>query len=174
MWWDDTGRMWVNPSPNMRNPTQALLYLGIGLLESSNVSVGRGTDQPFELFGAPWIDGRKLAAALNEAGLPGLRFTPVTFTPKSSTFAGKECQGCYVQVTDRTAVRPVRAGVTIAWHLRRLFGDAFDAQAMGRMVRNAATIRALSAAEDPALVCATWTRQLGDFRQVREKYLIYR
>ena len=119
MWWDQTGRTWINPSPNMRNTNQAaLLYPGVCLLEATNVSVGRGTDQPFEILGAPWIDGRKLAEALNAANVPGLRFVPITFTPSSSKFSGKVCQGCYVEVIDRMSVEPVRAGLAIAWTLK--------------------------------------------------------
>jgi uncharacterized protein YbbC (DUF1343 family) len=173
MWWDDTQRMWVNPSPNMRNPTQALLYLGIGLLETTNVSVGRGTDQPFETFGAPWIDGRKLAAALNAADLPGLRFVPVTFTPASSKFQGKVCQGCYIEVIDRTVVEPVRAGLTIAWTLKGLFGDAFDIDGINKLLHNADSMKALVAAHDPKTLPSAWQKSLEEFRHVREKYLLY-
>ena len=116
MWWDETGLIWVNPSPNMRNLTQATLYPAVCLLEATNVSVGRGTDQPFEMFGAPWIDGRKLAAALNEAGLPGLRFIPIEFTPTTSKFAKQKCQGVYVLVTDRNNLRtgPIRPDHRVA------------------------------------------------------------
>jgi uncharacterized protein YbbC (DUF1343 family) len=173
MWWDDTQHMWINPSPNMRNPTQALLYLGIGLLETSNVSVGRGTDQPFETIGAPWIDGRKLAAALNVAKLPGLRFVPITFTPTSSKFKGRECQGCYIEVTDRTAVEPVRAALTIAWTLKKLFGDAYEINGIGRLLRNADTMKALSATDDPKTLPAIWQKSLDEFKRIREKYLLY-
>lgn len=136
MWWDATGLMWVNPSPNIRNPTQALLYPAIGLLEFTNLSVGRGTDQPFEQLGAPWIDGRALARALNESRLPGLRFTPITFTPTSSKFAGEVCEGVYVAVTDRSVVRPVRTGLAIAACLRRLFSEDFDPAEMNKLLVN--------------------------------------
>ncbi|NQT54585.1 DUF1343 domain-containing protein, partial [bacterium] len=127
MWWDETGLTWVNPSPNMRNPTQALLYPAVGQLEASNLSVGRGTDQPFERFGAPWIDPsrgghRTLAAALNAAALPGLRFAPIVFTPTASKHKGQRCGGVFISVTDRERVRPAEAGMALAWHLRHLFG----------------------------------------------------
>jgi len=174
MWWDDTGRMWVNPSPNMRNPNQALLYPGIGLLEACNLSVGRGTDQPFETFGAPWIDGRKLSRALNAADLPGLRFVPIAFTPASSKFAGKECQGCYIEVLDRTTVEPVRSGLTIAWSLKHLFGDAFQIEPVNKLLRNAQTAKLLMSSDDPPKLPASWQKPLQDFKRVREKYLIYR
>jgi uncharacterized protein YbbC (DUF1343 family)/CubicO group peptidase (beta-lactamase class C family) len=174
MWWDDTQRMWVNPSPNMRNPTQSLLYLAIGLLEASNISVGRGTDQPFEMFGAPWIDGRKLAAALNGASLAGLRFVPITFTPASSRFSGKVCEGCYIEVTDRAAVEPVRAGLVIAWTLKHLFGDSFKVDGVGKLLNNAETLTALISTDDPRTLPAIWVKPLDEFKRIREKYLLYR
>src|SRR4029077_9707184 len=114
---DGTSLTWVNPSPNMRSLTEALLYPGIGLLETTNISVGRGTDTPFEVIGAPWLDGQKLAEALNRAGLAGVRFVSVRFSPKSSRFAGEQCSGVNIIVTDRGAFRPVAAGVVIAHHL---------------------------------------------------------
>lgn len=173
MWWDQTGLMWVNPSPNMRNLTQAILYPAICLLEATNVSVGRGTDQPFEVFGAPWIDGQKLAAALNEAGLPGLRFIPIEFTPTSSKFAKKPCQGVYVMVTDRQNVRLVLSGLTIAWELKRLFGKAFEIDKVINLLANAETLNNLKTAETPTTLPSGWLGPLGKFRDVRQKYLIY-
>ena len=174
MWWDDTGRMWVNPSPNMRNPNQALLYPGIGLLEACNVSVGRGTDQPFEMFGAPWIDGRMVARALNSADLPGLRFVPIVFTPASSKFAGKQCQGCFIELIDRTAVEPVRSGLTIAWMLKHLFGETFQIESVNKLLRNSQTMKLLMSADDPRKLPDSWQKPLRDFEQVRQEYLIYR
>ena len=174
MWWDDSGWAWVNPSPNIRNPTQAMLYAGIGLLETSNLSVGRGTDQPFELFGAPYIDGRRLAAALNKERIPGLRFVPVTFTPSSSKFAKQECQGVYVVVTDRRYLSPVNAGVTIAWHLEKLFGKDYDLDAVVRMLHNDDALKAIKEATDPAKIPATWRDDLEAFKKVRQKYLLYK
>ena len=135
---------------------------------------GRPRDGPaVRAVRRPWVDGRKLAAALNAANLPGLRFTPVTFTPKSSKFADKECQGVYVTVTDREAAEPVRAGLTIAWELRRLFGEKFDLPAVGRMVRNAETADALRKADDPRTLPAVWEKPLEEFKKARRKYLIY-
>jgi uncharacterized protein YbbC (DUF1343 family)/CubicO group peptidase (beta-lactamase class C family) len=173
MWWDQSQRMWINPSPNMRNTNQAMLYPGVCLLEATNVSVGRGTDQPFEMFGAPWIDGRKLAEALNAGDVPGLRFVPITFTPNSSKFSGKTCQGCYIEVIDREAVEPVRAGLVIAWTLRQLFGDAFQVDLVGHLMRNKETLEMLKRAGDPRLLWRTWEKQLKEFETARTKYLIY-
>ena len=174
MWFDETGLMWVNPSPNMRNLTQSLLYPGVCLLEACNISVGRGTDQPFETFGAPWIDGPKLAAALNGANLPGLRFVPVEFTPKSSKFANKSCQGVYIIVTDRNAVEPVRAGLVMAWQLKKLFGDSFQFTLVNRLLVSSQTLKALGESSNPATVPATWKAPLEQFKDAREKYLIYK
>ncbi len=173
MWFDETGLMWVNPSPNLRNPTQALVYLAIGQIEAANLSVGRGTDQPFEIFGAPWIDGRKLAATLNQANLPGLRFTPITFTPKSSKHANKECQGVYITVTDRTDAEPVRAGPVIAWHLHRLFAKDFQVAAVNNLLKSAETMERIKTAKDPSEIAPPWEKPLEEFKKVRAMYLMY-
>ena len=170
MAWDETGRLWVNPSPNLRNPTQALLYPAIGLLEATNVSVGRGTDQPFETFGAPWIDALKLAAELNAADLPGLKFVPIEFKPTSNRFAGQVCHGCYVEVIDRTKLEPVRSGLMIARTLRQLSGEKFEIRQVGTMLRNRATLEAIENGSDFE---ATWKAPLDEFRKARAKYLLY-
>ena len=174
MWFDATDLMWVNPSPNMRNLTQATLYPCVGLLEGTNVSVGRGTDQPFELFGAPWIDGRKLAAALNGANLPGLRFVPIEFTPTSSVHKGKNCQGAYLIVTDRNALQPVTSGLSIAWHLRKLFGDEFKIDDVVKLLQSRAALEAMKSSTDPSTLSTTWKGDLESFRKTRAKYLLYR
>jgi uncharacterized protein YbbC (DUF1343 family)/CubicO group peptidase (beta-lactamase class C family) len=174
MWWDQTGLTWVNPSPNMRNLTQATIYPAIGMIEASNVSVGRGTDQPFETFGAPWVDGKRLAQALNEANLPGLRFVAIEFTPTSSKFANQLCQGCYVVVTDRTKVESARTGLTIAHHLKRLFGEAYQMEGVLRLLQNEAVFDALKAGNNPATMSGMWREDLERFKAIREKYLIYK
>ena len=116
--WDATGLTWVNPSPNMRSLTQALLYPGIGLLETTNLSVGRGTDTPFEVIGAPWLDGRKLAAELNaRRHRRRQRSCPIEFTPTSSKFANQKCGGVNIVITDRDQFEPLRTGFEIAAQL---------------------------------------------------------
>src|SRR5437588_318021 len=137
MWFDATGQTWVNPSPNMRSLTEAMLYPGVGLLETTNLSVGRGTDTPFELVGAPWLDGRKLAAYLNGRALPGVRFVPVRFTPRASVFKGEECGGVNIAVIERTRFRPVRAGLEIAVALRRLYPQDWKVDDYIRLLANA-------------------------------------
>ncbi len=175
LWYDETGLLWVNPSPNMRNLNQALLYPGVCLIEACNLSVGRGTDQPFETFGAPWIDGRRLAAALNAAGLAGVRFVPIEFTPaEGHKLGGQKCGGVNVLVTDREAVDPVLVGVTIAWHLRSLFGDAFEFARVNNLLANTDALNAIREAKSPAGVPALWQKDLDAFRTMREKYLLYR
>jgi uncharacterized protein YbbC (DUF1343 family)/CubicO group peptidase (beta-lactamase class C family) len=173
MMWEDTNLTWVNPSPNLRNPTAGLLYLGLGLLEMSNLSVGRGTDTPFELLGAPWIDGRRLAAALNATDLPGLRFVPISFRPDSSRFANQLCSGVRLIVVDRSAVEPVRAGLTIAWELKNLHGNAYEIAGVGKLLANKRALEALRSAADPTTLPAIWQQPLDEFKSRRAKYLMY-
>ena len=141
-WFDDTALPWVNPSPNMRNMNEAALYTGIGAIEGTNLSVGRGTDTPFEHVGAPWIDGVQLADALNARAIPGVRFYPVRFTPASSKYANEECQGVFIIVTDRAALRPVRVGVEIASALTPALSLAVPARRGRAPVRLARRARA--------------------------------
>jgi uncharacterized protein YbbC (DUF1343 family)/CubicO group peptidase (beta-lactamase class C family) len=174
MWFDETGLTWINPSPNMRNLTQALVYPAVCLLEATNVSMGRGADQPFETFGAPWIDGPKLAAALNGERLPGLRFVPIEFTPKSSKFANQQCQGVYIIVTDRNVVEPTRSGLALAFHLEKLFGKDFQEGPVRGRIHDNATMAALAKAKDVDELPAVWKEELDAFRRTREKHLIYK
>jgi uncharacterized protein YbbC (DUF1343 family) len=151
-----------------------LLYTGICLLEQTNTSVGRGTNQPFEYFGAPWIDGRKLSAALNELKLPGVAFVPVDFTPNASKFKDERCEGCYVVVTDRAKIEPVKMGVAIVWQLRQLFGNKFEIDGVNRLLKSDKTMAAIKSAKDWKDVPPTWEPELAEWKKTREKYLIYR
>ncbi|HEY7546799.1 MAG TPA: exo-beta-N-acetylmuramidase NamZ domain-containing protein, partial [Blastocatellia bacterium] len=171
--YDGTGLEWINPSPNMRSLTEALLYPGIGLLETTNVSVGRGTDTPFEIIGAPWMDGRKLAEELNRAALPGARFVPVRFTPRSSKFAGEQCSGINIVITDRGSFRPVMTGIEIAYRLNKLHPDVWKSDDYIRLLANRAALAALKAGRTPSEIAATWQAGLAEFARVRRKYLIY-
>jgi uncharacterized protein YbbC (DUF1343 family) len=172
-WFDETGVPWVNPSPNMRNLNEATLYPGIGAIEATNVSVGRGTDTPFEQVGAPWIDGRRLAAALNERGLPGVRFYPTSFVPTASRYKGETCEGVFLLVSDREALRPVRVGIEIASALHRMHGEQFKLDLALGLVGSPSVIARLRAGEDPARIAASWAADEGRFRLLRAKYLIY-
>jgi uncharacterized protein YbbC (DUF1343 family) len=173
-WYDETGLPWINPSPNMRNLNQATLYPGIGAIEYSNVSVGRGTDQPFEQLGAPWIDGPRLADALNAKRLPGIRFYPITFTPKSSKYANEECQGVFMVITNRGSLQPVRLGLEIASALSTMFGDKFDPATTWRLFGTAEPIERVRKGEDAATVASKWTADEARWRRLRAKYLLYR
>src|SRR5437867_10789602 len=139
LWYDETGLPWVNPSPNIRSVTQALLYSGIGLLESSNLSVGRGTDTPFEVVGAPWINGQELAAALNARNLAGVRFEPVSFTPSSSAYAGQALGGVRFAVTDRDALRPVTVALALGRDLVELYPAHFRPAGIQNLLVNRET-----------------------------------
>lgn len=170
---DQTGQPWIHPSPNMRRLTQALTYPGMGLWEGTNLSVGRGTDTPFEILGAPWIDGRKLAERLTAAKLPGVAFVPTTFTPTSSKHQGKACGGVHVLVTDWRAFEPVRTGVHIGCALRALFPDAWDTKKIDWLLKHQPTADALLAGGEPDAICAGWQKELELFRLRRKPFLLY-
>jgi uncharacterized protein YbbC (DUF1343 family)/CubicO group peptidase (beta-lactamase class C family) len=172
-WFDDTALEWVNPSPNMRNLIQATLYPGIGAFEYANISVGRGTDTPFEQLGAPWIDGRRLAETLNAKGIPGIRVYPVRFTPTSSKFAGETCGGIFLVVTDREALKPVRLGIEVASALTKLFPAQIDFGKTALLLGSADTINRIRTGEDPATIAASWASTESQWRRLRAKYLLY-
>jgi uncharacterized protein YbbC (DUF1343 family) len=171
--WDATGREWINPSPNMRSLTEALLYPGVGLLETTNLSVGRGTDTPFELVGAPWIDGQRLARELNAAGLGGVAFVPVRFTPKSSKHEGEVCQGVNIAITNRDALAPVRTGLTIACTLRRLYPNAWKVNDVDRLLVDRRTLDAIREGVEGPLLEDVYRQECEEFRQRRSTYLLY-
>ncbi len=172
-WFDQTQLPWINPSPNMRNLNQAALYPGIGAFEGTNISVGRGTDTPFEQMGAPWIDGPALAAALNARRLPGVSFYPVRFTPAASKFANEECQGVFMLVLDRAQMAPVRVGVELASALWTLHGATFEIDKAARLFGSKAGLARIKAGEDPARIAASWAAAEASWRRVRAKYLVY-
>jgi uncharacterized protein YbbC (DUF1343 family)/CubicO group peptidase (beta-lactamase class C family) len=172
-WFDETALEWVNPSPNMRNLIEATLYPGIGAFEFANISVGRGTDTPFEQVGAPWIDGRHLAEALNARAIPGIRVYPVRFTPAASKFAGEACSGVFFVVTDREALKPVRLGIEVASALVKLFPSQIDFGKTSLLLGSADTLDRIRAGEDPATIAATWAVAESQWRRLRAKYLLY-
>jgi len=174
MWLDSTGLTWVNPSPNMRSLTEATLYPGVGLLETTNISVGRGTDTPFEVLGAPWIDGQRLAAHMNARRLPGVRFVPVRFTPKASVYKGEECGGVNLIVTDRAVFRPVRLGIELAVALRRFYPSEWKVDDSLRLLANADTLARIRSGASPEEVMRSWQAGLDEFKNARAKFLIYR
>jgi uncharacterized protein YbbC (DUF1343 family) len=171
-WFDQTGLPWTNPSPNMRSLPAAILYPGVGLLESA-LSVGRGTDTPFELVGAPYIDDVKLAEALSGAGLPGVSFVPIRFTPSSSINKGQLCKGVSIQLTDRNHCNVVDVGLLIAETLYRLYPKDFDPDKMGHLLLHPPTLAAIKAGKSLTEIRALWQKDLDEFMQRRAKYLIY-
>jgi len=173
LWFDETGLPWVNPSPNMRSLTQATLYPAICPLEAATLSVGRGTDTPFEVFGASYIDGNMLAEELNRADIPHLRFVPIEFVPKSHKFEGEVCGGCFVFTTDRRRLRSVRAAVAIAAVLTRLYPEHFDVERCSHLFGTDRIIEGLKQLEPPEEIVADWETDEAAFRETRERYLIY-
>jgi len=172
-WFDSTGRVWVNPSPNMRSLTEAELYPGIGMIEGSNISVGRGTDTPFELVGAPWIDAAMLAGYLNAREIDGVRFVPVNFTPNASNYANQACGGVNIIVTNREALDAPELGLEIAAALEHFNPNDFKIAGIDELMRNKATLDALVAGEDPRRIAEDWQDALKSFETVRAKYLLY-
>ena len=171
-WLDQCGLPWTNPSPNMRSLAQATLYPGVGILETA-VSVGRGTDTPFELVGAPYVDDAKLAVELNRAGLPGVRFVPVRFTPKASVFQDQPCAGVNVIVTDRERCHVVDVGLTLALALRRLYPNDFAVEKLNTLLLDRPTLDAIKLGQPLAEIKAAWLADLNAFKQRREAFLIY-
>jgi uncharacterized protein YbbC (DUF1343 family) len=174
MLYDRTGLVWINPSPNMRSLTEAMIYPGVGLLEATNLATGRGTDTPFERVGAPWIDPRPFADALNGAGVPGARFVPIDFTPAQRQYAGARCGGVSIIVTDWSRFDPLRLGITLAVQLHALYPQEWNPEGLLRLLADRATYQDILAGKPVDAIMARWEAELSDFRRVRERYLLYR
>jgi len=172
-WYDETGLTWLNPSPNLRNVTEEVLYPGVAMVEGASVSVGRGTDTPFEHFGAPWIDSRALAAYLNARRIQGVRFLPVDFKPSSSTFANQVCHGVQVLLVDRQALDSPALGVEIAAALWKLYPNDFHLDNTLGLIGAHSVLDAIKSGEDPHRIVFEWQDALEQFRALRAKYLLY-
>ncbi|MBV9188716.1 MAG: DUF1343 domain-containing protein, partial [Acidobacteria bacterium] len=172
LWMDDAGLPWINTSPNMRSVTEAGLYPGIGILEFA-LSVGRGTETPFEIVGAPYIDGTALARELTAMSLPGIRFEATSFTPSSSNFAKQQCGGVRMTITDRRTLRPVAMGIAIALVLHRLYPNDFALDKLGPLLRDPATLDAIRAGKPLAEIVSMWREDEAAFATRRAKYLLY-
>lgn len=172
-WYDATGLTWVNPSPNMRNLVQATLYPAVGPLETTNLSVGRGTDEPFEWFGAPWIDARRLAAFLNAADLPGIRFVPRARTPDTSVYADELCHGVDLLLTDRNTFAAGRTAITLAHALHTLYPDDWEMERFPRLWGRPEVVDQLRSGLSTAEIAASWQDDLRAFLEVRRRYLLY-
>ena len=170
---DQTGLPWVNPSPNLRSSAAALLYPGIEILQAGGVSVGRGTDKPFERLGAPWIQGPEFAAELNRRAISGVGFEADQFTPDSGAYKGEHCQGVRIVLTDPAALRSMLMGLQIAAALTKLYPGKFDAEKMIELVGNQKTVERVSRGEDADAITASWEKDLAGFRRMRAKYLLY-
>ena len=173
-WYDSTGLDWVNPSPNLRSLTAAALYPGVALIEGTNVSVGRGTDAPFEVVGAPWMKGRDLAAYLNARAISGVRFVPTSFEPTASMYQGQKCQGVNLVLLDRNTFDAPELGLELASALKKLYPGDFKIERMADLLVNRAAFDALSAGQDPRRIAQDWMDALNEFMKRRTPYLLYK
>jgi uncharacterized protein YbbC (DUF1343 family) len=181
LWFDETGLEWVRPSPNMATVETATVYPGACFFEGTNLSEGRGTDRPFEMIGAPWVDTARVLAALNGLHLQGVVFRGVTFTPRQNQQGavpkhnGTECRGVRLVVTDRNRFLPVATGVALLWAFRTSHPGEFQWRpaSIDRLAGTAALREMLDAGRDPGTIVDTWAGQVGRFRSIRSKYLLY-
>jgi uncharacterized protein YbbC (DUF1343 family) len=172
-WYDETGLRWVPPSPNLRTITEATLYPGVAMVEGANVSVGRGTDSPFELIGAPWIVARELAGYLNNRNIQGVWFMPVSFTPKSSTFENRLCHGVQMVLVDRQDLDSPALGVEIICALHRLYPKDFQLDKTLALIGSREVLRSIREGHDPHAIAQKWQGSLEEFCKLRSKYLLY-
>jgi uncharacterized protein YbbC (DUF1343 family) len=173
MWFDETGLPWTNPSPNMRSVPAAILYPGVGLHETA-LSVGRGTDKPFELVGAPYVDDVKLARELAGFHLPGVKFVPIRFTPAYSTFKDKPCAGVAFVITDRDKLNAVDLGIAVALTFQRLYPGEFALKKIEHLLLHAPTIEGIKAGAALSEIKSAWRAELSAFAKRREPFLLYR
>jgi uncharacterized protein YbbC (DUF1343 family) len=173
-WFDSTGIVWINTSPNLRSVNEAELYPGVGIVEGTNVSVGRGTDTPFEVLGAPWIEPRAFSDYLNGRLIPGARFVPVTFTPVSGPYQNQLCKGVNIIVTDRTVLDAPEMGIELAAALKKLYSDNWKIERMLGLLANRQVFDAVMNGDDPRSIAQGWQEELEKFKEMRQKYLIYK
>jgi uncharacterized protein YbbC (DUF1343 family) len=171
---ESTGIRWMPPSPNLRTLKGAILYPGLEILQNAGVSVGRGTESPFEEFGAPWINGEEIATELNAKNLPGLHFVNQPFITVSGLYAGQRCGGVGIRVTDRAAVRSMRMGLEIAAALMKKYPDHFDVSKLVLLLGNDDTVQQLHAGTSPEQIVASWAKGLAEFDQTRRRYFLYK
>lgn len=168
-----TGRMWINPSPNMRGLTQAILYPGVGLLEVTNLSVGRGTDTPFEVVGAPWIDPLVFSRMLQAARLPGVVFVPIQFVPDASKYVGEKCGGVNLVITDHSRFEPNRCGWLLALTLRSMYPKDWNTKSLNRLLADEVTRNAILEGQSIDSLERGYEAELAEFKRRRAKFLIY-
>jgi len=171
---ESTGLKWIPPSPNLRTLKGSLLYPGLEILQNAGVSVGRGTEAPFEEFGAPWINGEEIAAVLNAKSLPGVHFVNQPFIPVSGLYAGQHCGGVGVRVTDRAALRSMRVGLEIAAILHRKYPDNFDLSKILLLLGNDSTLQQLQSGTPVGEIIASWAKDLAAYDAARRRYFLYK
>lgn len=182
LWFDETGLSWVPPSPNMPSLSTATVYPGMCLIEGTNVSEGRGTAHPFEIIGAPWINGEQLASLLNRRNLPGVNFEPVHFTPVDvphvahhPKYRNRPCEGVFLRVTSREVFEPVRTGLHLLWAIRTTYPSdfAWRPEAMDRLAGTDVLRRDLEKGVDPEEMVARWEADVEQFNRIRQAYMLY-
>jgi uncharacterized protein YbbC (DUF1343 family) len=171
---ESTGIKWIPPSPNLRTIRGSILYPGIEILQSAGVSVGRGTQTPFEEFGAPWMNGDEVANELNARHLAGLHFVSQPFIPISGLYSGERCGGVGPRITERGAVRPMRMGLEIADVLRKLYPQQFEPAKLITLIGNADTVQQIESGIAPEKIVASWANDLAAFDQIRRRYFLYK
>jgi uncharacterized protein YbbC (DUF1343 family) len=176
LFFDQTGVVWINPSPNIRNVAAETLYPGLGCFEASNLSVGRGTDSPFLWFGAPWMKAGKIAKKLNKAGLAGVKFSPLRLTPAKDVYEGKPCEGVKIEVTDKAAVRALDIFVNASYWLRKYNKEdlKFDPVEIRKMTGSGDFYNLLESGATPAQIIAAFDRNNADFRAAAAKFRLYK
>jgi uncharacterized protein YbbC (DUF1343 family)/CubicO group peptidase (beta-lactamase class C family) len=172
-WFDETGQPWINPSPNLRNLSEETLYPGVALLEGANVSVGRGTDTPFEIVGAPWIDAKALATDLNGRKIQGVRFLSATFTPQAGIFKGELCHGVQIVLIDRQALEPTEMGVELLAELWRLSPENSKIDGSLKLVGSRKVMESIRAGQSPSRIWYDWQEGVEKFKKLRAQYLLY-
>ncbi len=174
-WYDQTGLKFINPSPNMTSVSAAAMYTGTCLLEGTNISEGRGTDNPFLIFGAPWIDAQKLTAELNKINLSGLKFSPKEFKPMASKFQNEKCFGCEIIITNRNKIDAFYTGVAIVNTISRMYPENFQWKIthFDRLC-GTDTIRKTIESRQPVTELRNhWRKEISEFKKIRKQYLIY-
>lgn len=175
MRWEDTNLHWIRPSPNIPSPSAALVYPATCFIEATNLSEGRGTERPFQMFGAPFINGEVLSAALTALHLQGVRFRPVDFTPRSSKFSGRLCHGVFIEVTEVAFFQPVQTGLYILQLLQQQYRQDFklNEASLKRLLGSTGALKMLQKGDSPEKIVLTWEAELSQFRYLAERYYLY-
>jgi uncharacterized protein YbbC (DUF1343 family) len=171
--YDQTGLKWIAPSPNLRTLNEAFIYPGIETLQPGGISVGRGTETPFEVFGAPWVQSDPFLKNMSDRNIPGVRFTATQFTPGTGPFSGEICNGLKIEVTDRSSFDAIRVALEAADAFHRLYPDRFDMTKLTALLGSASTVEALVNFTPPVLIISSWSPDLAKFKIMSAKYLLY-